>query len=135
MSLRIVHIAFISLCSLLAAGFAIWGIRDYRITGDLFSLVLGLLSAALLLPILAYGSWFIRKSRDLGSQGLIWAILILLGSPRLAAACSVCLVDPDSLMAQGAFWGVLTLGLIISGLLAVIAGVAFSWARRAKKLT
>lgn len=135
MSLRIVHIVFISLSSVLAAGFAIWGIQDYRVTGDQLSLVLGLASAALLLPILAYASWFIRKSRHLGSPGLLWIGVALTGSgPSGASACSVCLVDPDSLMARGAFWGVLTLGLIITGLLAVIGGVAISWSRRAKRL-
>lgn len=136
MSLRYVHILFITLSILLVAGFAIWGVRDYRMTGDMLSLMMAIVSAILILPILVYGRWFWNKSRKI-LQSLVaigWLPVSALLYAGRVEACSVCAVDPDSLMARGAFWGILSLGLVVAALLAAIAVVGFYWMHRARQL-
>jgi hypothetical protein len=59
MSLRIVHILFITVCTLLCAGVAWWCFANEvnPICGAIFAV------AAVLLPI--YGRWFLKKTAKL----------------------------------------------------------------------
>jgi hypothetical protein len=59
MSLKIFHICFILLSTVLAAGSAVWAFREAA------SLVLGWVCTtfAVIMPI--YGVWFLRKTRKL----------------------------------------------------------------------
>ena len=134
MSLRYFHIVFIALSVILTAGVAIWGIHDFRLTGDLLSLSIGLAAAILILPILIYARWLWRKSRRLIGQAIVIGVIPFLVEPPAAHACSVCAVDPNSLIARGAFWGILVLGLIVASLLATVAGVGLYWMHRARQL-
>lgn len=136
MSLRYVHIVFITLSLLLAVGFAIWALRDYKLTGDVVSLSFGIGSAVLILPILIYGRWFWRKTRGLITQAIIICLIPTanLFCPDTARACAVCAVDPNSLMAKGAFWGIAFLGIVIASVLTAIAVITFYWMYRARQL-
>jgi predicted small integral membrane protein len=53
---------------------------------------------------------------------------------NLLLSCPVCFGDPSSPMTQSAKWGVLFLLVVVVCVLAAIAGVALSWARRARAL-
>jgi len=48
--------------------------------------------------------------------------------------CPVCFGDPSSPMTQAAKWGVLSMLVVVVGVLAGIAFVALTWARRARAL-
>jgi hypothetical protein len=53
----------------------------------------------------------------------------------LALACTVCVGDPASPMTRAAAAGTLFLLAVIGGVLAAIAWTAFSWSRRARRLS
>lgn len=64
MSLKAFHILFVTVSMLLAGGFAIWAIRQYRLTGDSGLLIGGVISALLFLSMGIYGRWFLRKLKN-----------------------------------------------------------------------
>ncbi len=66
MSLKAVHIFFITVATLIAAGFGLWSIRQYLATGSGGDLLLTILavSAAISLPV--YGVWFLKKMKKVG---------------------------------------------------------------------
>lgn len=61
MSLKAFHVVFVVLSTVLAVGFGLWAIRDYRATGEVASMVLGVLSLCCAGALLVYGRWFLRK--------------------------------------------------------------------------
>lgn len=61
----------------------------------------------------------------------MWAAFILCEE---AQACAVCFGDPDSDLAKGALAGVVLLGCVIFCVLLGIAGTAFHWSRKARRL-
>ena len=125
MSLRYFHIVFISISTVFAAGFAVWALRDYQLTGNTTNLTLGIIAAAALLPILYYAGWFWRKSKKYVALAALTVLI-----PDVSFACAVCFGDPNSLMTKGALWGVGFLGIVIVAVLIVIGAVAYRWARR-----
>jgi len=66
MSLKAVHVFFITVATLVAAGFGLWTIRQYQVTGGGADLLLSLLAvlAAVSLPV--YGGWFLKKMKHVG---------------------------------------------------------------------
>lgn len=63
MDLRGVHLLFITLCTLLAAFLAVWTFDRYAAEGALEHAVIGILSVAGAVALVAYGVAFRRKSR------------------------------------------------------------------------
>jgi len=61
MSLKAFHLIFITVSMLLAAGFGVWAILDYRATGDASTLAWGVGSWVGLIAMGAYGRWFLQK--------------------------------------------------------------------------
>ena len=61
MSLKAFHIVFVTLSTILAAGFGIWAIRDYQSHGDLGSLSIGVASLLGAVALIVYGRWFLQK--------------------------------------------------------------------------
>ena len=59
MSLKIFHICFILLSTILAAGSAVWAFREAA------NLELGSICAAFAVIMPIYGVWFLRKTRKL----------------------------------------------------------------------
>ena len=64
MSLKTFHVVFVALCTILAIGFGVWAIRDYKASGEMASLVLGVLSLCGAVALLVYGRWFLRKLKN-----------------------------------------------------------------------
>jgi len=60
-SLKAFHIIFVTVSMLLAGGFAIWAVRQYRLTGETGLLVGGVISGLLFIVMGVYGRWFLRK--------------------------------------------------------------------------
>lgn len=132
MSLKTFHIFFITLSALLSVFLITWGLREYRQSRDLISLLIGGSGLLLLILLIPYGRWFLNKIKRLP------ALLIaanLWGFSRSAEACSVCYGDPNSLLTKGAKSGVLFLLLVIVGILAAILGIGIAWARRALRIS
>ncbi|MER3523150.1 MAG: hypothetical protein C4326_03575 [Ignavibacteria bacterium] len=61
MSLKAVHIFFITLSILLALGFAAWEIQRYIATGELVDLISGIFSFVIAVGLIVYGLYFLRK--------------------------------------------------------------------------
>jgi hypothetical protein len=61
MSLKAFHVIFIAVSMLLAAGFGVWAIRDYRATGDVSTLIWAVSSWIGFIAMGAYGRWFLQK--------------------------------------------------------------------------
>ncbi len=63
MSLKAFHIVFVSVSTLLCAGFGAWGIRSFRSEGDVAALIAGVGSLVGVVILLIYGRWFLHKLR------------------------------------------------------------------------
>jgi hypothetical protein len=63
MSLKAFHICFIVLSSSVALGFGVWAFQNLERNGS--RLVVGAGSVVVAGSLLGYGSWFLRKTRDL----------------------------------------------------------------------
>ena len=61
----------------------------------------------------------------------VWAAFMLCDQ---ALACAVCFGDPNSDLAKGAVAGVVLLGSVIFCVLLGIAGTAFHWSRKARRM-
>ena len=65
MNLRLVHAVLIFLSAALAVLFGVWCLNLYGREPALGSLVAGLVAFAVAFGLLAYDSWFLRKTRSL----------------------------------------------------------------------
>lgn len=65
MSLKIIHILFITLSTLLTLGFGIWCLGEHSERNN-FHLILGLLSFAATVALIVYGVWFLKKLKHGG---------------------------------------------------------------------
>ena len=61
LSLRSFHIFFIVFVVVAADLFAAWAIRDYVMSREVLSLVLGVVTIVGSLGLIAYGIWFVHK--------------------------------------------------------------------------
>ena len=61
MSLKTVHIFFISVSILLTLGFGLWAVRDYLVSGNGVNLAMGLAAFLGCGVLVWYGIWFLRK--------------------------------------------------------------------------
>jgi hypothetical protein len=64
MSLGAVHILFISLCTLLAAGTGVWGVRMFVAESSALGLAYGLLSLLAVPALMVYGARVRRKLKE-----------------------------------------------------------------------
>ncbi|HKY62011.1 MAG TPA: hypothetical protein VJR29_01195 [bacterium] len=133
MSLRGFHLFFIAVSGLLSVFMIVWGIYDFKATGDLMGIGLALLGAAGAVLLTVYFRWFLKKYPKLTPMLVsLFAAGLVLSQGPWAEACGVCYKDPNNPLTKGAIMGVIVLGAIISALLAGIAYIGYSWHRRAK---
>jgi hypothetical protein len=135
MSLRSFHLFFIAISGLLSVFMIVWGIYDFRVTGEMMGLGMSLLGAAGAVLLTVYFRWFMKKYPKLTPMLVsLFAAGLLLAEAPWARACGVCYKDPNNPLTKGAFMGVVVLGLIISGILVGIVYIGYSWNKRAKLL-
>jgi hypothetical protein len=65
MNLRVVHACLILLSAALAVVFGIWCLNQYGRNDGIARLVAGVAAFAVSLGLVAYDSWFLRKTRTL----------------------------------------------------------------------
>lgn len=66
MSLRIFHVFFIAVATLLSLWVGVWGVRSYRLDGAASHLALAVLFFAVGAVLLVYGRYAFRKLRAIG---------------------------------------------------------------------
>ena len=65
MSLKTFHIVFITLSTLLSAGFGFWSYHDYRMhAGGMPAIVLTVVGFGAAVALVVYGVWFLKKLKD-----------------------------------------------------------------------
>lgn len=135
MSLKAFHFVFITLSSLLSLGLIYWGLGGYRHSGDSMQLILGIVGVVALGLLIPYFQWFRHKMSKLS---LVLAVIItsspILMHTKASLACSVCFGDPTSSLSKGINAGVIVLVLFIGSVLGAIAGIAFTWNKKAKNI-
>ena len=65
MSLKAVHICFISLSILLAFGFGVWAVQGYSSSENLLFLTLGIASLVVGVFLIGYLFWFVSKMKKI----------------------------------------------------------------------
>ena len=66
MSLKAFHIVFITASILLAFGFGAWLFNSFAASGNLLSLLFGLVASAVGVGLIFYERQFLKKTRDIG---------------------------------------------------------------------
>lgn len=118
MSLKAFHLVFVIASILLGMGVGGWGIMEYRATGEVGALVLGLIFLAMGIGLFFYGRKMLKKTKDIGYLALAGLLL----AEQNAAACAACYGESDAPMADGMNAGIFTLLIVVGGLLGGIAG-------------
>ena len=68
MSLKAIHLLFITLAATLSAGFGVWCLQSHLAANNPMYLAMGVVSFAAAGGLVFYGAWFIKK---LKRQGLL----------------------------------------------------------------
>ncbi|MEM7350039.1 MAG: hypothetical protein AAF657_04480 [Acidobacteriota bacterium] len=66
MSLKAIHIFFVTVATLISGGFGAWAVQRYLTTGSAGDLVLTVLTLAMTLALPVYGVWFLKKMKKVG---------------------------------------------------------------------
>lgn len=66
MSLKAVHILFITVATLFLAGFGMWSVNTYAAVGGGANLLFAILSLAGAVGLPIYGVWFLKKTKGIG---------------------------------------------------------------------
>ena len=66
MSLKAVHVFFVTVATLIAAGFGLWSIQQYGATGSAGDLLMTIRAVAAAIGLPIYGFWFLRKLKKVG---------------------------------------------------------------------
>ena len=64
MSLKAFHIVFVIASVIVAFGFGAWAAGDYRETGNVVNLALGIVSIVIGIALIPYGIWVLRKLKN-----------------------------------------------------------------------
>ncbi len=119
MSLKLVHVLFIAIATLMAAGVGLWSVGAWRADGASGWLALAAIAFIGGGILVVYGTRFLQKFRKLGIAGLLMAGS--LAWPHDALACPACVGTTESALQSGMNMG-------IFALLGVIGFVAVSFA-------
>ena len=66
MSLKAIHIFFVTVATLISGGFAVWAVDHYLATGRGLDLALAILVMAMAVALPFYGAWFLKKMKKVG---------------------------------------------------------------------
>jgi len=66
MSLKAIHLVFITASTVLAFGFGLWEFKTYSAGGEKSDLILGVASLVTGTALIIYGKYFLKKLKDIG---------------------------------------------------------------------
>ena len=66
MSLKAIHIVFITASTVLAFGFGCWELKGYSAGGERGDLILGVASLVTGVALIVYGKYFLKKLKNIG---------------------------------------------------------------------
>jgi len=107
MSLKIFHLFFIAMSTLLCLGLGLWAVDAWRSDGATSWLVLAGLAFVAGGGLVVYGNRFLHKLRKLGVAWLL--VAGTLGFPAEALACPACVGSTDSILRTGMNMGIFVL--------------------------
>ena len=64
MSLKAFHVAFVVIATLSMIFFGIWAVNAYRVEHQALHLAMAIFSVAAVGSLLFYGTWFLKKMKD-----------------------------------------------------------------------
>jgi len=105
--LKLFHIVFIGISSLMALFVGIWAIDAYQRDGAATWLALAALAFGGGAVLVVYANRFLAKMRKFALAAVLSAGTV--GSPGEALACTICLGNTDSLLRNGMNMGILAL--------------------------
>ncbi|MEK7686722.1 MAG: hypothetical protein AAB466_15005 [Verrucomicrobiota bacterium] len=65
MSLKAIHIVFITASTLLAFGFSAWSLRNFFLNGSMLDLFFGVGSLVTAAALIYYGRYFLKKLKNI----------------------------------------------------------------------
>ncbi|MGH7821042.1 MAG: hypothetical protein ACRD2A_08215 [Vicinamibacterales bacterium] len=138
MSLKNIHLLFISLSTALSIFFGSWCVWIYRDGAGLGYLAGGILSFAAAFALALYGNWFVRKMRRLPTERTLRAVFGVVAGTAVwtslaastAQACQTCFGDPNSPITKSAEMGVWFLLAVILLVQAAFGIFFFVYLRR-----
>ena len=107
MSLKLFHIVFIAVSTLMCLVVGLWAVDAYRADGAATWIALAAFAFGGGAFLVVYGNRFLAKFRKLGIAGLLAAGT--LGVPGDVLACAVCLGNTQSSLRDGMNAGILAL--------------------------
>ena len=128
MSLKTFHLVFVIASILLGLSVGTWGVYEYRATGELDALAMGLLFLVMGVTLMVYGRRMLKKTKHIGYL----AFAALLFTQQNTAACATCYGESDAPMAEGMNAGIMVLLVIIGGVLSGLGAFGIFLARRAR---
>jgi len=131
MSLKLFHIVFIALSSLMSLAVGLWALDAYRTDGAAIWLGLAVVALGGGGALVVYGNRFLHKMRKLGIAALLAAGT--LARPADLLACAVCLGNTQSSLRDGMNAGILALlGFAGFMILSFAAFFIYLWRRSAR---
>ena len=128
MSLKSFHLVFVIASILLGLCVGGWGLLEYRKSGEIGTLAMGLIFLTLGIGLIIYGKRMLKKTKHIGYLSLF----LLFALEKNALACATCYGESDSPMAEGMNAGIIFLLLVIGATLASIVAFFIFIMRRAR---
>ena len=66
MSLKAIHVFFVTVATLISAFFGVWTVSQYLASGSGTDLALAILALAMTVALPIYGAWFLKKMKKVG---------------------------------------------------------------------
>ena len=66
MSLKAIHIFFVTVATVASGGFGVWSVQRYTASGSGSDLALAILTVAMAVALPIYGVWFLKKTKKVG---------------------------------------------------------------------
>jgi len=128
MSLKTFHLVFVIASILLGLSVGTWGVYEYRATGELDALAMGLLFLVMGVTLMVYGRRMLKKTKHIGYL----AFAALLFTQQNAAACATCYGESDAPMAEGMNAGIMVLLVVVGGVLSALGAFFIFLTHRAR---
>ena len=66
MSLKAIHIVFVTIATLISAGFSYWTVQNYLASSGVGAMGMAALAVVMTVGLPVYGVWFLKKTKHVG---------------------------------------------------------------------